>query len=87
MEYDYFYKTYFASDNSHYGHLWRQIFFAEGGTQLSDNLPLLFRLNLLQGIFTDHELHDLCILVDVKNTLNQLFLRMILTTLNIFLTN
>ncbi|MDE8676552.1 hypothetical protein [Priestia aryabhattai] len=56
---------------THYGHLWRQIFFAEGGTQLSDNLPLLFRLNFLQGIFTDYELHDLCILVDVKNTLSQ----------------
>ncbi|WP_162871459.1 hypothetical protein [Priestia megaterium] len=27
---------------THYGHLWRQIFFAEGGTQLSDNIPLLF---------------------------------------------
>ncbi|MFE3892830.1 hypothetical protein ACFX4Y_24595 [Priestia sp. YIM B13446] len=56
---------------THYGHLWRQIFFAEGGTQLCDNLPLLFRLNLLQDIFTDHELHDLCILSDIKNALNQ----------------
>lgn len=56
---------------THYGHLWRQIFFAEGGTQLCDNLPLLFRSNLLQDIFTDHELHDLCILVDIKNALNQ----------------
>ncbi|MGN2275162.1 hypothetical protein [Priestia megaterium] len=55
----------------HYGHLWRQIFFAEGGTHLCDNLPLLFRLNLLQNTFTDHELHDLCILVDIKNALNQ----------------
>ncbi|WP_394557198.1 hypothetical protein [Priestia aryabhattai] len=56
---------------THYGHLWRQIFFAEGGTQLCDNLPLLFRLNLLQDIFTDYELHDLCILVGIKSTLNQ----------------
>jgi len=56
---------------THYGHLWRQIFFADGGTQLCDNLPLLFRLNFLQDIFTDYELHDLCILVDIKNTLNQ----------------
>ncbi|MCM3186012.1 hypothetical protein ABIC37_005534 [Priestia megaterium] len=56
---------------THYGHLWRQIFFAEGGTHLCDNLPLLFRLNLLQDIFTDHELHDLWILVDIKNSLNQ----------------
>jgi len=55
----------------HYGHFWRQIFFAEGGTHLCNNLPLLFRLNLLQDIFTDHELHDLCILVDIKNALNQ----------------
>ncbi|MEK4756271.1 hypothetical protein MKX72_27690 [Priestia sp. FSL R5-0597] len=54
---------------THYGHLWRQIFFSEGGTQLCDNLPLLFRLNLLQDIFTDQELHDLCILVDIKNVL------------------
>ncbi|PFR87977.1 hypothetical protein [Priestia megaterium] len=56
---------------THYGHLWRQIFFAEGGTHLCDNLPLLFRLNLLQDIFIDHELHDLWILVDIKNSLNQ----------------
>ncbi|NGY69827.1 hypothetical protein COK68_23085 [Priestia megaterium] len=56
---------------THYGHLWRQIFFAEGGTQLCDNLPLLFRLNLLQDIFTNHELRDLFILVNIKNTLNQ----------------
>ncbi|AWD68683.1 MULTISPECIES: hypothetical protein [Priestia] len=57
--------------STHYGHLWRQIFFVEAGTQLYDNLPLLFRFNLLQDIFTDHELHDLCILADIKNTLNQ----------------
>ncbi|UOO43903.1 hypothetical protein I0292_26370 (plasmid) [Priestia megaterium] len=57
--------------STHYGQLWRQIFFVEDGTQLCDNLPLLFRLNLLQDIFTDHELHDLCILVGIKNTLNQ----------------
>ncbi|TJZ32217.1 hypothetical protein FA002_23870 [Priestia megaterium] len=56
---------------THYGHLWRRIFFAEGGTQLCDTIPLFFRLNLLQDIFTDYELHDLCILVDIKNALNQ----------------
>lgn len=68
------YRVGFHRENemtTHYGHLWRQIFFAEGGPQLSDNLSLLFLLNLLQGIFTDHELPDLCVLVDVKNTLGQ----------------
>ncbi|MFF2444773.1 hypothetical protein [Priestia megaterium] len=55
-----------------YGSLWRQLFFVKCGTDLYDNLPLLFRLNLLQTIFTDHELHDLCILTDIKNTLVQL---------------
>jgi hypothetical protein len=55
----------------HCGHLWRQIFFVEGGTLLCDNLPLFFRLSPLQDIFTDHELHELCILTDIKNTLNQ----------------
>ncbi|WP_377519470.1 hypothetical protein [Priestia megaterium] len=55
-----------------YGSLWRQIFFVKCGTDLYDNLPLLFRLNPLQTIFTDHELHDLCILTDIKNALAQL---------------
>ncbi|MFE4118855.1 hypothetical protein [Priestia sp. YIM B13448] len=55
-----------------YGSLWRQLFFVKCGTDLYDNLPLLFRLNPLQTIFTDHELHDLCILTDIKNNLVQL---------------
>jgi hypothetical protein len=42
------------------------IFFVEGGTLLCDNLPLFFRLSPLQDIFTDHELHELCILTDIK---------------------
>ncbi|GAB1768611.1 hypothetical protein [Priestia megaterium] len=53
-----------------YGHLWRQIFFVEGGTRLYDNIPLFFRLNPLRGIFTDHELHDLCIISDIQNVLD-----------------
>lgn len=52
-----------------YGGLWRQLFFVKCGTDLYDNLPLLFRFNPLQTIFTDHELHDLCILADIKNAL------------------
>ncbi|MDC7767099.1 MULTISPECIES: hypothetical protein [Priestia] len=53
-----------------YGHLWRQIFFVEGGTRLYDNIPLFFRLTPLRGIFTDHELHDLCIISDIQNALD-----------------
>lgn len=56
---------------AHYGHLWRQIFFVEGGTLLCDTLPLFFRLNPIRDIFTDHELHELCILTDIKNNLKQ----------------
>lgn len=55
----------------HYGHLWRQLFFAECGTTLQDNLTLLFVLNPLQPIFTDYELYDLCVLVDIKNALEE----------------
>lgn len=56
---------------THYGHLWRQLFFAECGTTLHDNLPLLFGLNSLQPIFTDYELHDLCMLAEIKHALEQ----------------
>ena len=55
-----------------YGGLWRQLFFVKCGTDLYDNLLLLFRLNPLRTIFTDYELHDLCTLADIKNVLKQL---------------